>query len=598
MEARDAAMKFLIEGGEYDEAAFLAESILGFVARRESATGEKLVDVTLFSARALFERLNAELESAAANSAASLALRLQKAINHTLPHGLKLGRLFAAPLEQLGDYIPPSELPSSLLGYRPDHEIIDTVDLTNLTRPGALKRMGRNLTSLIVGSDASALEHLGFRVPSPSLPDLVYFAAMSRILQRNDRLPSAARDRLELILTSAQEANRQGMSEVRKEMDELGVAVEYTILDSAQSMLSCLRDCRWAFRNDPSEKAPTAARIGEMLGNLIEATLILEPALTCAELADCEGALNFLINLLSTQHEYVLWTRFEFESREEDQSANLPGAILLVTSIQANALLEDEDGNHCILAPIPKAVVLERPARITDRDRVDGTSASEAEQLFLEQWRSNLRSIHEEIRELIKELSLPSPDRNAIDGFSEASEAFQQFSKCTASDVVDAMKPTFDKLHDAIRDVTAEHREVKVARDRLAEMQADGMWKFLAKVDPESLRQFATILGFPSLLQAAKALKMPESSLRAKVTAWRHGLDPLPKLADILRWRRTLKKGVNVPLNESITTGAAKAVDYPDLIGEILETLIEVNDSDPDTRIGELIELIRSRGTS
>jgi molybdenum-dependent DNA-binding transcriptional regulator ModE len=149
------------------------------------------------------------------------------------------------------------------------------------------------------------------------------------------------------------------------------------------------------------------------------------------------------------------------------------------------------------------------------------------------------------------------------------------------------------EIHREIAAVRAEHHELRAAKARLEEMQAQGLFKFTQKVEPKSFRILCAVLAEGDISKAARTLEMPDSSLRALIAAWPRQGGPYAVMADLVRWRKTVGRAQIVPLNDAILTERADTVDYPGLIADILDGILSMTDTNWEDKAQELAEMLR-----
>jgi len=144
-----------------------------------------------------------------------------------------------------------------------------------------------------------------------------------------------------------------------------------------------------------------------------------------------------------------------------------------------------------------------------------------------------------------------------------------------------------------IADVKAACQENVTARKRLEEAMAEGLLKFLGRVDAQALRVVYAVLAKGDLAKAARELKMKDSTLRDLVGKWKGMGKDHAVLADLVRWRKDTKFKGTVPLNEAVLAGQTSNVDYGGLIADVLDGLLMMTEGNWEDKREELAELLR-----
>ena len=158
-----------------------------------------------------------------------------------------------------------------------------------------------------------------------------------------------------------------------------------------------------------------------------------------------------------------------------------------------------------------------------------------------------------------------------------------------AGDVV----PVLEGIKREIADVKAAYQENVTVRKRLEEAMAEGLLKFLGRVDAQSLRVVYAVLAKGDLAKAARELKMKDSTLRDLVGKWKGMGKDHAVLADLVRWRKDTKFKGTVPLNEAVLASQTSNVDYGGLIADVLDGLLMMTEGNWEDKREELAELLR-----
>jgi hypothetical protein len=148
-------------------------------------------------------------------------------------------------------------------------------------------------------------------------------------------------------------------------------------------------------------------------------------------------------------------------------------------------------------------------------------------------------------------------------------------------------------LHRKIDAGHAERAELRDAKARLEQVVAEGLLKFLGRVDAQSLRVVYAVLAKGDIAKAARELKMKDSTLREFVTKWKGKGKEYAVLADLVRWRKDTKFTGTVPFNEAVFASEASSVDYGALIADVLDGLLMMTEGNWEDKREELAELLR-----
>ena len=139
-----------------------------------------------------------------------------------------------------------------------------------------------------------------------------------------------------------------------------------------------------------------------------------------------------------------------------------------------------------------------------------------------------------------------------------------------------------------------ENGQLRNAKARLEQIVAEGLLKFLGRVDAQSLRAIYAVLAKGDIAKAARELKMKDSTLREFVGKWKGMGKDYAVLADLVRWRKDTKFTGTVPLNEAVLAAETNTVDYRALIADVLDGLLTMTEGNWEDKREELAELLRS----
>jgi hypothetical protein len=148
-------------------------------------------------------------------------------------------------------------------------------------------------------------------------------------------------------------------------------------------------------------------------------------------------------------------------------------------------------------------------------------------------------------------------------------------------------------LAEGLHGLQQENGQLRNAKARLEQIVAQGLLKFLGRVDAQSLRIAYAVLAKGDIAKAARELKMKDSTLREYVAKWRGRGKDYAVLADLVRWRKDTKFTGTVPLNESVFAAETNTVDYPALVADVLDGLLMMTEGNWEDKREELAELLR-----
>lgn len=178
-----------------------------------------------------------------------------------------------------------------------------------------------------------------------------------------------------------------------------------------------------------------------------------------------------------------------------------------------------------------------------------------------------------------------------------------------------ALARTVEKIGRDIEAVARGNYELRQENEELKHLQADGYLKFALRVEGEDFRAFAVIMALGNRKAAAEFLKVPHRSLYDRVDKWPRRGKEYQKMARAVEWRKKVGRKITVPLGDAMQTGdagdtpenpetmsdtlarlrdnAMDSLDYPALLGEILEALQNLNAKNWPAVQMELIGIIK-----
>jgi len=148
-------------------------------------------------------------------------------------------------------------------------------------------------------------------------------------------------------------------------------------------------------------------------------------------------------------------------------------------------------------------------------------------------------------------------------------------------------------IHREIALVRDEHRALKSAKARLEQMQSEKLFAFTNKIDAESFRVLCAVLAHGDAAKASRALNVNDSSLRKRMAGWSDRGPAYQVLLDLVRWRKAMGARGTVPLNEAVTQGTAASADFPGLLSDVLDELLEMNEDNWEAKAESLAALLR-----
>ena len=116
-----------------------------------------------------------------------------------------------------------------------------------------------------------------------------------------------------------------------------------------------------------------------------------------------------------------------------------------------------------------------------------------------------------------------------------------------------------DAVAQGLHGLQQENGQLRDSKARLEQIAAEGLLKFLGRVDAESLRVAYAVLAKGDLAKAARELKVKDSTLRDLVGKWKGMGKDHAVLADLVRWRKDTKFKGTVPLDEAVLAAGGVA---------------------------------------
>jgi hypothetical protein len=151
------------------------------------------------------------------------------------------------------------------------------------------------------------------------------------------------------------------------------------------------------------------------------------------------------------------------------------------------------------------------------------------------------------------------------------------------------------QVHHEIAAVRAAFAEERSARQRLEGMLGGGLFAFTRKIDAHSFRLFCAILAEGNIAKAARSLDIADSTLRDALRDWRSRGPAYLTLLDLVRWRKAVRVKGTVPFNENMLLEKSSSTDYPGLLSDVLDGLLEMTEDNWQERCEELAEMLRAQ---
>ena len=151
-------------------------------------------------------------------------------------------------------------------------------------------------------------------------------------------------------------------------------------------------------------------------------------------------------------------------------------------------------------------------------------------------------------------------------------------------------------LQDLKREVVAcreDYRELRAAKNCLEQMQGEGLFGFVQKIDRQTLDVFFRILASGDIAKASRALDMNDSTLRSQVAGWRQRGKPYRALAEFVRWRKSIRGQAGIDFSKRLASGAEREADFAGLIRDIIEELENLHPSDWEEKCQSLADALR-----
>jgi hypothetical protein len=148
-------------------------------------------------------------------------------------------------------------------------------------------------------------------------------------------------------------------------------------------------------------------------------------------------------------------------------------------------------------------------------------------------------------------------------------------------------------IHQEIAAVRDEFVELRNGKRHLEKMVAEGLLKFVGRIDAESFKVIYAVLVKGDVAKAARELEMKDGTLREFIARWKSRGKDYAVLADLVRWRKQSKFRGTVPLNQAVIADEVPGVSREELISDVLDELLGMTAHNWQERREKLAELLR-----
>lgn len=163
----------------------------------------------------------------------------------------------------------------------------------------------------------------------------------------------------------------------------------------------------------------------------------------------------------------------------------------------------------------------------------------------------------------------------------------------SGDDKLGEIQGMFCELRKEIAAIKSDYHELRRAKAELEKMRAEGLFKFVEKVDPDAFRLLFAILLHGDVAKASRAMGEKDSTVRTRMADWKWRGPAYRVLLDLVRWRKSIGRHQAVQLSEAIETGTAATTDFEGLISDVLDELLSFDESNWESKCEELAALLR-----
>ncbi len=153
--------------------------------------------------------------------------------------------------------------------------------------------------------------------------------------------------------------------------------------------------------------------------------------------------------------------------------------------------------------------------------------------------------------------------------------------------------PLLEGIHREIVASRDERRDLSAAKAGLAKMHGEGMFAFARHIDREAREEFLAIMAGGDVAKAARELGMKDSTLRSKLAMWAKRGKAYAALAEIVRWRKSIKGQAGMDFAKRVASGGERDVDFPALIRDTVAELEEMAPGNWEERCADLADALR-----
>lgn len=180
-------------------------------------------------------------------------------------------------------------------------------------------------------------------------------------------------------------------------------------------------------------------------------------------------------------------------------------------------------------------------------------------------------------------------------GQFKAADSIQPVLDRFAAGLADAqtIKPVLENIHREIAAVRDDRRNLAAAKARLQQMHGEGLFAFARHIDREAREHFLAVMAGGDVAKAARDLDLKDSTLRSKLEKWPKRGKAYAALAEIIRWRKSIKGQAGMEFAKRVASGAERDVDFPALIRDVVEELEELDPENWEERCGNLASALR-----
>jgi hypothetical protein len=169
----------------------------------------------------------------------------------------------------------------------------------------------------------------------------------------------------------------------------------------------------------------------------------------------------------------------------------------------------------------------------------------------------------------------------------------QAVGQSAIGNVVESIRAGQVDIAAKIEAVAASNLELRLAKAKLEQMRAEGLFAFVNRVDNESFKILCAILAHGDVAKASRAIGMKDSTIRTRMTDWKTRGPAFKVLLEFVRWRKTIGRREKVDLPLELLAGQAPAVDALGILSDVLDALMSLTPENWEQRCEELAELIR-----